>query len=192
MWLLLHFIWNSLLCYSQVSFRKDNSHSSYYDVVSVPKHRSDILHVQCIVWGSSWQSLSLYHQAYLLRPTLHWGHLVFRWIVYQSHPGPVLNENRVENFEARTRWIYGFRKTQNSSRNDLVICSLNSVAWYSSELRQRWDDVCMCSHESAPSRIINHAICFYKCWFIYIHICVYVYIITNTILRYHCTYFVFE
>ena len=104
----------------------------------------------------------------------------------------MLVENRVENFEARTRWIYGFRKTQNSSRNDLVICSLNSVAWYSSELRQRWDDVCMCSHESAPSRIINHAICFYKCWFIYIHICVYVYIITNTILRYHCTYFVFE
>ena len=48
-------------------------------------------------------------------------------------------ENRVENFETRTRrLIYGLRERLNASRNSLVICSINSVAWSSSELRQKW------------------------------------------------------
>ena len=49
-------------------------------------------------------------------------------------------ENRVENFETRMRrLVYGFRERLNASRNSLVICLMNSVAWSSSELRQKWE-----------------------------------------------------
>ena len=49
-------------------------------------------------------------------------------------------ENRAENFETRMRrLIYVFRERLNASRNSLVICLMNSVAWSSSELRQKWD-----------------------------------------------------
>ena len=49
-------------------------------------------------------------------------------------------ENRAENFETRMRrLIYGFRERLNASRNSLVICLVNSVAWSSSGLRQKWE-----------------------------------------------------
>ena len=49
-------------------------------------------------------------------------------------------ENRAENFETRMRrLIYGFRERLNASRNSLVICLMNSVAWSSSGLRQKWE-----------------------------------------------------
>ena len=49
-------------------------------------------------------------------------------------------ENRVENFETRMRrLIHGFHERLNASRNSLVICLMNSVAWSSSELRQKWE-----------------------------------------------------
>ena len=49
-------------------------------------------------------------------------------------------ENRVGNFETRMRRLtYGFRERLNASRNSLVICLMNSVAWSSSELRQKWE-----------------------------------------------------
>ena len=50
-------------------------------------------------------------------------------------------ENRAENFETRMRrLIYGFRERLNASRNSLVICLMNSVAWSSSGLRQKWEN----------------------------------------------------
>ena len=49
-------------------------------------------------------------------------------------------ENRAENFETRMRrLIYGFREGLNASRNSLVICLMNSVAWSNSGLRQKWE-----------------------------------------------------
>ena len=49
-------------------------------------------------------------------------------------------ENRAENFETwMRRLIYGFRERLNASRNSLVICLMNSVAWSSSELWQKWE-----------------------------------------------------
>ena len=49
-------------------------------------------------------------------------------------------ENRAENFETRMRrLIYGFREGLNASRNSLVICWMNSAAWSSSGLRQKWE-----------------------------------------------------
>ena len=49
-------------------------------------------------------------------------------------------ENRAENFETRMRrLIYGFRERLNASRNSLVISLVNSVAWSSSGLRQKWE-----------------------------------------------------
>ena len=49
-------------------------------------------------------------------------------------------ENRAENFETRMRrLIYGFSERLNASRNSLVICLMNSVAWSSSGLRQKWE-----------------------------------------------------
>ena len=66
-------------------------------------------------------------------------------------------ENRAENFETRMRrLIYGFRERLNASRSSLVICLMNSVAWSSSELQQRWENVYICSHELAPIFFKNH------------------------------------
>ena len=49
-------------------------------------------------------------------------------------------ENRAENFETRMRrLIYGFCERLNALRNNLVICLMNSVAWSSSGLRQKWE-----------------------------------------------------
>ena len=51
------------------------------------------------------------------------------------------------DFPVLRRLIYGFRERLNASRNSLVICLVNSVAWSSSGLRQKWENVYICSHE---------------------------------------------
>ena len=62
-------------------------------------------------------------------------------------------ENRAGNFETRMRrLIYGFRERLNAS---LVICLMNSVAWSKFGLRQKWENVYICSHELTPI-FFNH------------------------------------
>ena len=119
-------------------------------------------------------------------------------------------ENRVGNFETRMgRLVYGFRERLNASRNSLVICLMNCVAWSSSELRQKGKNVYICRHELIPN-FINPCDVSAKCYFIYNHIlliffhwmlsatvhCMHLLCISHMyffpILLYHCIYYVFK
>ena len=67
--------------------------------------------------------------------------------VETSCASQMFGENRAENFETRVwRLVYGFRERLNAPRNSLVICLMNSVAWSSSGLRQKWENIYICSH----------------------------------------------
>ena len=106
-------------------------------------------------------------------------------------------ENRVENIETRMRkLIYGFRERLNAPRNSLVICLMNSVAWSSSELRQKWENVYLCGHELTPN-FINPCDVSAKCYFIYnrillilfIECCQQLYIACMSCVFTTCTFF---
>ena len=69
-----------------------------------------------------------------------------------SSASKIFVENKVGNFETRMRTlIYGFHERLNASSNSVAICLMKSVAWSSSELRQKLENVYICRHESTPS-----------------------------------------
>ena len=117
-------------------------------------------------------------------------------------------ENRVENFETRVRRrIYGFRETLNASWNSLVICLMNSVAWSSSELPRKRENIYICSHELTPNffnpcdTLCKMLVMIFFYWMLsatvhcMLSLCIshmYLFLFFFTILHYHCIYYVFK
>ena len=122
-------------------------------------------------------------------------------------------ENRAENFETRMRrLIYGLRERLNASRNNLVICLMNSVAWSSSELRQKWEK-CLCMQSWINTYFFLNRVMSAK-WYLYIiayswffhwmllatvhcmHFLsisdMYFFSLFCVILHYHCIYYVYK
>ena len=65
-------------------------------------------------------------------------HIIFFGYDRFSSASQMFVENRAGNFETRMRrLIYGFRERLNASKNSLVICLMNSVAWSSSEIKTK-------------------------------------------------------